>query len=63
MLVQGRTEAVAIDTVCKFVKSDNVATYSKTEASSFCGFNSDNEDESKNNDESLQEAYEKMYPQ
>ena len=59
VLVQGHTKSVAIDVACKSIKSDTVAIDSKTTTNSLCGSDLDSEDESKNDDESLQEAYER----
>ena len=53
MLVQRRLGFIAIDTICMFIKSNTVATYSKITTSSLCESNSDSEDESENSDESL----------
>ena len=54
VLVQGRTESIATDVVCKFVKSDTIVTDSKTATSSLYGFDSDSGDKSENDDEYLQ---------
>ena len=59
MLMQRRSGSVATYVVCMSVKSNTVATYRKMVAISLCGSNSDSGDESKNNDESLQEVYTK----
>ena len=61
VLMQGHLGFVATYVVCMPIKSDIVATYSKKTAISLCGSNSDSGDESKNDNESLQEAYKKMY--
>ena len=53
--------SVTTDTVCLSVKSDSVVTESKVATSGSCDSDSDSEDESKKDDESLYEAYEKMY--
>ena len=45
------------------IKLDTIATESKIVASSLCGSDSNSGDKSENNDESLQETYEKMYTQ
>ena len=63
VLGQERSGPVAIDTVCLSIILDIVATDSKTTSSSLCDFDSDCGDESEKEDESLQEAYEKMYTQ
>ena len=63
MLVQGRSCSVAIDTVCLSVKSDSVAIESKVGTSGSCDSDLDSRDESKKDDESLQEVYEKIYAQ
>ena len=60
VLVQGRSGFVATEIVCMSVKSNIVAIDSKTTTSSLCESDSDNGDESINEDESLQEAYERM---
>ena len=56
MLLQGRIEAVATDAICKSIKSNIVAIDSKTTFDSLCGSDLDSGNESKNDDESLQEA-------
>ena len=61
VLVQGRSGSVATDHVCMSIKSNIVATESKTTASSLCDSVLDSGDESKNGNESLQKTYEKMY--
>ena len=61
VLVQGRSGSVATDTVCMSIKLYTVAIESKT--ITLYGFDSESEDESKNDGESLQEAYENMYTQ
>ena len=53
VLVQRRTEAITIDTICEFVKSTTVAIDSKTKTNGLCGFDLDSGNESKNDDESL----------
>ena len=63
VLVQGCTVAIVIDDVCKSVKSDIIVTISKTVASNLRESDLDSGDESENDDDSLQEAYEKMYTQ
>ena len=63
VLEKGRSGVVAIDTVYMSVKLDIVALDSKTTTNSSCGFDLDNGNEFENNNESLQEAYEKMYTQ
>ena len=54
VLVQGCSGSVATDVVCMSVKSDTVATGSKTTSNSLCGSNSDKGDESENDNKSLQ---------
>ena len=61
VLVQELSGSIATDTICLSAKSNTVATESKIAANSLCESDSDNGDESKKDDESLQEAYEKMY--
>ena len=61
MLVQGRSGFVTTDAVCISVKSNTVTTDSKIVANSLCGSNLDSADESENDKDSLQEAYEKLY--
>ena len=63
VLVQGRLGYVAIDIVCLSIKSDTVATDNITSSNSLHDFDSDCGDESEKDDESLQEAYEKIYTQ
>ena len=63
VLVQGYSGFVATDTTSKYVKSNTFATNSKTITNSLCESNLDSGDESENDDDSLQEAYEKMYTQ
>ena len=53
VLVQGHSGFVATDVVCMFVKSDTVATKSKTTANSLCDSDSDSGDEFENDNESL----------
>ena len=45
------------------MKADSIATKSKAATNDSCDFDSDSGDESEKDDESLQEAYEKMYTQ
>ena len=61
VLVQGYLGSVATDSVYLFVKLDTIALDSKIESIILCGSNSDSGEESENDDEYLQEAYEKMY--
>ena len=63
LFMQGRSGSVATDTVCLSAKSDTVAIDNKSATRSLCDSNSDYGDESEKDDESLQEAYEKMYTQ
>ena len=63
VLVQGRLGFVTTDYVCLSVKSDTIATNSKIASNSLCDSDLDCGDESEKDDESLQEAYEKMYTQ
>ena len=56
-----RLGSVATDTVYLSVKSNSVATEGKATTSGSCNSDSDSGDESEKDDESLQEAYEKMY--
>ena len=58
VLVQGRSGSVTINIICLFVKSGNKIT-----SNSLCDSDSDCGDEFEKEDESLQEAYEKMYTQ
>ena len=61
VLVQGRLGSIATDIVFLSIKSNIVATNSKTTSNNSCSSDSDSGDESEKDDESLQEAYEKMY--
>ena len=61
LFMKERSGSIATDTVYLSVKSNSVATESKTATSSSCHSDSDSGDESKKDDESLQEAYEKIY--
>ena len=61
VLVQGHSGFVATDAVCMFVKSYIIAIESKTTTSGLCDFESDSGYEFENDNESLQDAYEKMY--
>ena len=63
VLVQGHSRSVVTYVVYTSVKSYTVATKSKIIASSLCDSDSDNRDESENDNESLQEAYERMCSQ
>ena len=63
VLVQGCTGFVAIDVVCNSAKPKTVATESKTTTNNLYGSDSESRDESENDNESLQEAYENMYTQ
>ena len=63
VLVPWCLESVATNTVCLSIKSYTVATNSKTASSSLWYSDSDYGDESEKDNESLQEAYEKMYIQ
>ena len=60
VLVQGCSGSVATYIVYLSIKSDIVATDSKTTSSSLCDSDSDCGDECEKDNESLQEAYEKM---
>ena len=62
-LVQGRSGFVATNNVSLSIKSDAVAIDNKITSSNLCNSDSENGDESRNDNESLQEAYEKMYTQ
>ena len=61
--MQGRSGSVATNIICLSVKSDIIATDNKSATSSLCNSDSNYGDESAKDDESLQEAYEKMYTQ
>ena len=63
VLVQGRLGFVATEVICMCVKSNTVAIDSKTTSSNLCCSDPDNGDKFEKDDESLQEAYEKMYTQ
>ena len=61
VLVQELLGSSATYIVCMSAKSDIVAIESKTAASCLCESDSNSGDEFEKDDESLQEAYEKMY--
>ena len=72
LFMQGCLGSIAIDTIYLFVKSDTVylsmksdtvAIDNKLATNSLCDSDLDCGDESKKDDESLNEAYEKMYTQ
>ena len=63
VLVQGHSRSIAINIVCLYVKLDTITTNSKTASNILCDSDSDCGDEPETDDESLQEAYEKMYTQ
>ena len=54
---------VATESVCLSVKLGSVSLENKTTTNNEYGLESDCRDESKKDDESLHEAYEKMYAQ
>ena len=57
------SEPVATDTICLSVKSDSSVIECKAKTSHSHESDLDNGEESKKDEESLQEAYEKMYTQ
>ena len=63
VLMQGHSGFVVINTACLPIKSDTVTTDSKLATRSLCDSDSDCGNEFKKDDESLQEAYEKVYTQ
>ena len=63
LFMQGRSDFVATDSVCLSMKSNIVATDNKSATSSTCHSDSNSGDDSKKDDESLQEAYKKIYTQ
>ena len=54
---------VATESVCLSAKIGSIALENKSATRSECGLESDYRDESKKDDKSLHEAYEKMYAQ
>ena len=63
LFMQGRSDSVAIDTICLSAKLDTVVTDSKLATNSLCDSDLEYGDEFVKDDESLQEAYERMYTQ
>ena len=61
VLVYGRLGSIAIDIVFLSIKSNTIVTNSKTTSINLCSSDTDSGDESKKDNKSLQEAYEKMY--
>ena len=61
LFMQGHSGAVTIDVVYLSMKSYTIAIDNKSATSSVCDSESDCGAESKKDDESLQEVYEKMY--
>ena len=63
ILVQSNADSVAIDAISNTVILEIIATKCKTTNNSQSGSKFESGDEAENDDESLQDAYEKMYTQ
>ena len=61
LFMNERSGSIATNTIYLSMKSDSITIESKAATSGSCDSDSDSGDESEKDDESLQEAYEKIY--